>query len=232
MRTDIVLRISVWLVHRSVIGAAGEAFAGDLLEMSALGRSPWWCLLQALRAAVSSSELRLRALFLPLCYCVAFVLLHPLWQESYLPSVNRLLMSSRGATVWPGSAVLEILAGLLPAVLFVWSGVFLFLILRPQRLRREASLRILLSLSIGCSVVSAETMLRLGAVQPDLRMLSRSDFYYPASHSHFSALLFAGLFAAIAMLPRGPRPEPVLAGMLDGYPVAVASRASCGACGQ
>lgn len=36
-------------------------------------------------------------------------------------------------------------------------------------------------------------------------MLSRADFYYPISHSRFSALLFLGLFAAIGLLPRERR---------------------------
>lgn len=199
MRDDLVVRTAVWLVQRCVAGSAGEAFAGDLLEMFANGRSRWWCFDQALRTVISSTELRLRSLLLPVWYCVAFVSLHPVWQWLYVPSATRLLRNYRNAAVWPGSAVLEIATGLLPAVLFVWIGVFLFLLFR-----RASLVRVLLSLSVGCFVVSAETVLRLSALEHDLRMLSRVDFYYPAMHSRFSVLLFVGLFAAIGLLPREP----------------------------
>ncbi len=202
MKTDVVMQFAMWLVERSGTGSAGEAFAGDLLETFTNGRSRWWCFAQALRRVASSTVLRLHALLLPLWYCIAFAFLHPLWQWLYAPSATRLLTGYRSTTVWPGSAVLEIGVGLLPAVLFVWIGVFVFLLLRRQRI---SLVRILLSLSIGCCVISVETMLRLGAMQPDLRMLSRADFYYPISHSRFSALLFLGLFAAIGLLPRERR---------------------------
>ena len=79
MRVDIVLRVAVWLVERDGAGSAGEAFAGDLLETFSSGRSRWWCLGQALRWMASSLELRLQALQSPLWFCMAFVLLHPLW---------------------------------------------------------------------------------------------------------------------------------------------------------
>ena len=199
MRNDIVTRMSVWLVQRCLPGSAGEAFAGDLLEMSANVRSFWWCSGEALQLVGAAAELRLRALLLPLWFCIAFVLLHPLWQWLYLPSAARLLLKYRDKIVWPGSAVLEIVTGLLPAVLFIWIGVFLFLLLR-----RASFVRVLLSLSTGCCVVSAETVLRLGALKHNLRLLPGRDFYYPALHFHFSLLLFVGLFAAIVLLSREP----------------------------
>jgi len=129
MKTDVVIRIAMWLVERNGAGSDGEAFAGDLLETSANGRSRWWCFAQALRRVASSVELRFRALLFPLWYCIAFAFLHPLWQWLYAPSATRLLTGYRSTMVWPGSAVLEIAAGLLPAVLFVWMGVFVFLLL-------------------------------------------------------------------------------------------------------
>ena len=116
----------------------------------------------------------------------------------------RLLTSYRNTAVWPGSAVLEIVAGLFPAVMFVWIGVFVSLALRRQAVTRVGWMGILLALSTGTGlgVVSAATMLRLGATGLDLHMLSRTDFYHPVSHSRFSALLFLCLFAAIGLLPR------------------------------
>ena len=86
-----------------------------------------------------------------------FVFLHPLWQRLYAPSATRLLTDYRSSTAWPGSAVVEITAGLLPAVLFVWMGVFVFLLLRRQTLQRMDLVRILLSPSVGCSMVFVET---------------------------------------------------------------------------
>ncbi len=86
--------------------------------------------------------------------------------------------------------------------MFVWMGVFVFLALRRQAVKRVGWVGILLAFSTGLGVVSAATMLRLGATGLDLHMLSRTDFYYPVSHSRFSALLFLGLFAAVGLLPR------------------------------
>jgi CubicO group peptidase (beta-lactamase class C family) len=202
MRTDIVMRITIWLVENLIDGPAGEAFAGDLLETFANGRSRWWCFGQALWRAASLTELRLRVLLLPLWYSIAFVLLHPLWQWSCASSVKT-LESYRNVLAWPGSAVLEVLAGLLPAVCFVWIGVFAFVLLRWQVLRHINLIQIPLSLSFGCCMISAETVLRLNDAHHDLRMLSSTDFYYPVSHARFSALLFFALFTSIALLGPG-----------------------------
>ncbi len=61
MKTDVVMRMAMWLVERRSAGSAGEAFAGDLLETFANGRSRWWCFAQALRRVASFAELRLGA---------------------------------------------------------------------------------------------------------------------------------------------------------------------------
>ena len=174
MKIDVVMQMANWLVEHNEAGFAAEAFAGDLQESFANGRSRWWCFAQALQRVTSSSGSRFRVLLLTLGYCIAFALLFPLWQWLYMPSVNRLLTEHRSSAVWPGSAVLEISVGLLPAILFIWTGVFLFLLLRLQSI---TLMRTLFSLSLGCCVVSGETMLRLGdMVQPDLHVLSRADF--------------------------------------------------------
>jgi hypothetical protein len=205
MKADVVMRLAIWLVERSSAEPAGEAFAGDLLEYFSKGRSSWWCLAQALFKAVSSIEERLRSLLVPLWYCIAFVFLHPLWQRLYAPSVAHMLTRYRGTTPWPGSAVLEITAGLLPAMLFVWMGIFVYLLLRQQTLQGMNPVSMLLSLNVGGCLLSGEVLLRLDSMQHDLRQLSRSDFYYPLVHTRFSVLLFSSLFMAIAMLP-GARP--------------------------
>ncbi|HEY6410030.1 MAG TPA: hypothetical protein VIY29_21445, partial [Ktedonobacteraceae bacterium] len=207
MKTDVVVRVAMWLVEGSSAGPVGEAFAGDLLESFANGRSGWWCFAQALQRVASFLEHFLRALLLPFWYCIAFVFFHPLWQRLYAPSAMRLLTHYRGTTAWPGSAVLELAVGLLPAVLFVWMGIFVYLLLRRQTLQRMGPVHLLLSLSVGCCLLSVETMLRLGAVQADLRTLSRADFYYPVSHTRFSVLLLLSLFAAIALLPHDRYPS-------------------------
>lgn len=201
MKTNVLIQIAIWLVERASSDSAGEAFAGDLLENFARGRSAWWCLGEALFRVAYSLEQRLRALVMPLLYCIAFVCLHPLWQRLCAPSTDSLLARYRDITVWPGSAVLEIASGLLPAVLFVSSGTFVYLILNRHTLRSTDPIRIMLSLSLAWCLLSGETILRLGTTQKDLRILSRYDFFYPFSHVRFSMMLLLSLFAAIATLP-------------------------------
>ncbi len=66
MKTDVVIRIAMWLVERNGAGSDGETFAGDLRETFANGRSRCWCFAQALRRVASSVELRFPALLFPL----------------------------------------------------------------------------------------------------------------------------------------------------------------------
>lgn len=108
MKTTVLVQIAIWLAERASSDSAGEAFAGDLLESFARGRSAWWCLAEALFRVGASVEQRLRALLMPLWYCIAFVCLHPLWHRLYAPSTESFLVRYRDITVWPGSAVLEI----------------------------------------------------------------------------------------------------------------------------
>jgi uncharacterized protein (TIGR03435 family) len=207
MKADVVMRLAIWLVESTSQESCGEAFAGDLLEYFAHGRSRWWCLTQALFRSASHIEQRLRTFFVPLWYCIGFVFLHPLWQRIYAPSVTHLLTRYRGTTQWPGSAVLEIVAGLLPAMLFVWMGIFVYLLLRRQTLQGLNPVRMLLSLNVGGCLLMVAMMVRLNFMPHDLRLFSHPDFYYPFVHTRFSVLLFLGLFASVALLSRECRPR-------------------------
>jgi hypothetical protein len=201
MRQDAVLRVALWVVRVSSPGPEGEAFAGDLLEFFHAGRSRWWCFAQSVLRGMSTSEERLRTLLLPLAYCIGFVLLHPLWQRLYAPSVAGMLTRYRGTIQWPGSAVLEMMAGLLPAVLFLYVGVFVYSLLRRRSLRFHP-VTALLSLNVGACLLFVAMLVRLHVLHNDLRLLSGAGFYYPLVHGRFSVLLFLSLFGAVLMLPR------------------------------
>ena len=202
MKTSVVLRLTMWLADCS--GPAGEAFAGDLMESLAGGRTCWWCFSQVLQRVMFLAELRLRVLLGPMVYCAAFVFLYPLWQHLNAPAAAHVLNGYSSAVAWPRSAISKIVAGLLPALLFVWAGVFGFLLLRRGKTSAHDLARVSLSLSFGCSMVCGETILRLGSRPPELGKLSQADFYYPVFHAHFSMILFFALFAAVALLPRAP----------------------------
>lgn len=77
-----------------------------------------------------------------------FRLSAPLWQRLYAPSVARLLNQYRGTIQWPGAAMLEIITGLLPAMLFVWLGLFIYALVRRQSLNITPAVA-LLSLNVG-----------------------------------------------------------------------------------
>ncbi|AFL86449.1 hypothetical protein Terro_0098 [Terriglobus roseus DSM 18391] len=206
MRQDPVLGVALWLLTVSSSGRDAEAFAGDLLELFHAGCSRWWCLRQALLRSGSVTEQRLRASLVPLCYCAVFVLLHPLWQQLYTPSVAGLLTKYRGAIQWPGSAVLEMIAGLLPAFLFLYVGVFVYSLLRHRSLQSHP-VATLLSLNVGACLLFVAMLVRLHVLHNDLRLLSRADFYYPLVHGRFSVLLFLSLFGAVLILPRTDQPR-------------------------
>lgn len=200
MKQQTVLRIALFLVETSSSTPESESFAGDLLEFFAAGRSGWWCLAQALRRTATISEQRLRSLWAPFWFSIAFVSLYPLWQQLYAPSVARLLMQYRGAVQWPGSAVLELTAGLLPATMFVWVGILTYGVLRRRSLKLSPVVA-MLSLNIGAFLLFTTMMIRLRAMQNDLRFLSHVDFFYPFVRTHFSLLLLLSLFGAVATLP-------------------------------
>lgn len=148
MKQDTVMRVALWLIEITSSGPDEEAFGGDLLELLAAGRSRRWCFAQALRRMTSAIEERLRSLLMPLWFCIGFVLLHPLWQRLCTPSVANLLTRYRETSQWPGSAVLEMIAGLLPAVFFVWAGIFIYSLLRHRSLQLHL-VSAVLSLNVG-----------------------------------------------------------------------------------
>ena len=201
MKQDAVLRVALGMIDWILPGRDGEAFAGDLLELFAGGRSRWWCLAQAFLRSVSVVERFLRCWLAPLPYCVGFVLLHPLWQRLYAPTVDRLLTRYRETLAWPGSAVLEIVAGLLPGLVFVWAGIFGYLLLRRRELN-IAPVAALFSLNVGACLLLAGMVARLDAVPHDLRVLSGTDVYSPAQYARFGILLSLSLFGAISVLVR------------------------------
>jgi uncharacterized protein (TIGR03435 family) len=204
MKQQNMLRVALWLVEVSSSGPESEGFAGDLMEFFAAGRSGWWCLAQALRRTVTASEQRLRSLLAPFWFSIAFVSLYPLWQRLYAPSVTRLLMQYRGTVQWPGSAVLELTAGLFPAILFVWVGVFVYGLLRHRSVKMSPVVA-MLSLNIGAFLLFISMVMRLRAMHNELRSLSHADFFYPFVHTRFSLLLLLSLFGAVVVLPRERR---------------------------
>lgn len=200
MKQQRVLRVALFVVEATLSRSESEAFAGDLSECFAAGRSGWWCLGQALRRTATISEQRLRWLMVPFWFSIAFVSLYPQWQRMYAPSVAHLLSQYRGTVQWPGSAVLELTAGLLPATMFVWAGVFVYGVLRHRSLKLSPTVA-MLSLNIGALLLSGTMILRLQAMHHDLRFLSQADFFYPFVRVRFSLLLLVSLFGAVAVLP-------------------------------
>lgn len=204
MKQQSVLRVALWLVEVTSCGPESEGFAGDLMELFAAGRSGWWCLGQAFRRTVTTGEQRLRSLLAPFWFSVAFVTLYPLWQQLYAPTASRLLTQYRGSFQWPGSAVLELTAGLLPVVLFVWLGVFVYGVVRHRSLKMTP-VAALLSLNIGALLLFISMVMRLRAMHNELRFLSHADFFYPFVQARFSLLLLLSLFGAVVVLPRERR---------------------------
>src|SRR3978361_1403085 len=101
-------------------------------------------------------------------------------------------------------ALVEILYGVVPAVVFVWIGCAVYLLLSTTQRKRWSVEAFTHALSRSLTVLLLGTiglLYHLKHPQVDLDCLTRGDFYATCSFRNFSLLLAASLFASLVGFP-------------------------------
>jgi hypothetical protein len=123
--------LAIWLLEHAACGPSRDAIAGDLLEQWRGGRSAGWVWRQAMGAMLTEQMSQMRAVLLPVVFAVVWSAGYAGW-GLFSREVMGAFRDARPALTWPRSAFVEIGCGLAPALTFVWLGLLLYLLLRPD----------------------------------------------------------------------------------------------------
>lgn len=137
--------LATWMLEQLTFGRDNESLSGDLLEELRGGRSAGWYFRQVSMAMGIGVCEAIREYASPLVFSAGWSALYPLWR---FIGRNRLVHPAPDRWValgWPYSTMLDLAAGILPAVTFVWLGflVYLLLLLRLRRTKELSSFRVL-----------------------------------------------------------------------------------------
>src|ERR1039458_8238022 len=149
--------VSTWLLEHLVPGPRNDALAGDLLEDFRCGRSKTWYWRQVLVAIVLGVSRETRIHLGLMFFAASWAMLAPAWLRLLANSEQHFNLTERFDRMdWPWSIVSDVGFLLAANVLFIWTGMALYLMphlwarrnLRVQPLRRgmRASLPVLVAL--------------------------------------------------------------------------------------
>ena len=160
MKPAMTIGLATWMLEHLTFGRDNESLSGDLLEELRAGRSAGWYFRQVSMAMGIGACEAIREYASPLVFSAGWSALYPLWR---FIGRNRLVHPAPDRWValrWPYSTMLDLAAGILPAVTFVWLGLFVYLLLllRLRRTNELSSFRVLLGLSTSLSVLLAATI--------------------------------------------------------------------------
>jgi non-heme chloroperoxidase len=217
--------LATWMLEHLAFGSDNEALCGDLLEEFQLGRSAAWYWRQVFAAIVIRAGGAARKLAVPVAFSAGWAMLYPAWSFVTRMSGVGVSPDQRRLFPWPSSALVQIGYGVVPGVLFVWVGFFIFLLFRAgadTELREGGLLR---GLSQSLTMFFLSTILLLFYLrhpQVDLDCVTRSDFYTIFHLCNISVPIALSVLAAVlASVPRASgshrrrrRPnDPMLSGM-------------------
>jgi D-alanyl-D-alanine carboxypeptidase len=196
------LWLATWMVEHLTFGLKNEALVGDLLEELQLGRSAAWLWRQVLIAIAIRASKITREAAVPALFAAAWSMFYPMWMWAARDLSSPALSRSWATLSWPGSALLEIGFGVIPAIMFIWAGFLVYLLSRTELLRELHPLRIVHGLSISLTVLLSVTMgmlnhLRHGHI--DLICLTRADFYSRFHYFNVCIPLAMSLLAALLL---------------------------------
>jgi hypothetical protein len=194
-----------WLLEHFTFGLDSEALAGDLLEELQSGRSANWYRRQVLVAIAVGLIKKSRDYALPLLFSIAWSIFYPAWQLC-LARLTQLMPERWAAIDWPYSTALHGIGELIPAVLFLWLGLFVYLMLRTEHASGFSRLRLLVGLSISLNIFLITAIAIWIHLKPSGMGLGDMANKNLLLNSHLAAICIAlalGLFSAIAsVLPR------------------------------
>jgi hypothetical protein len=208
MKAGTMVALAIWCLEHLTFGCDQEALCGDLLEELQGGRSTGWLWREVLTAIGIRAYQAAKPYVLPLVFSAGWSALYPAWRYLAASRYSTAIPAHRVA--WPYSSFQELAQGVAPAVMFVWLGFLVFLLLRKEILSQISRFRLFQSLSVSLDVLFLATLgllayLRHPFVQ--LHNVTRDDFYTLLHLSVISIPLAASIFVAIwFVLPRAQQP--------------------------
>lgn len=154
MKPKSSIAIATWMLEHLTFGPHREALSGDLLEEFRHGRSAGWYRRQVLSAIGVEALRKSREYTPPLIFSFGWSLLYPIWWFYLERSQPAQAIFARWSSLdWPYSTASNLICGALPAIAFVWTGLFVYVTSQPEIVRRLSWLRLLRSLSISFNVL-------------------------------------------------------------------------------
>jgi hypothetical protein len=122
--------LATWMLEHLAFGSDNEALSGDLLEELQLGRSALWYWRQVLAVIAIQACCAARRLAVPVAFSAGWAMLYPAW--GFITRISGVHVGTDEGTwlAWPSSALVQIGYGVIPGVLLVWVGFFVFLLFR------------------------------------------------------------------------------------------------------
>ena len=198
------IRSAKWMLEHLTNGNIDEALSGDLLEEFHSGRSALWYWRQVLSAIAIGAFGFVRRRATLLAFSAVWVMLYPVWIRLLRHFEVSGTSSKWTGLVWPYSSLIQILYGVAPAVLFVWIGCVVYLLLSTTQRKRCSVEAFTDGLSRSLTVVLLGTiglLYHLKHPQVDLDCLTRDDFYATRPFQNFSLILATSLFASLVRFP-------------------------------
>lgn len=194
--------LASWLLQHFSFGPHREALTGDLCEELQSGRSTSWYWRQVLSAITVGSLKKSRDYVLALIFSWAWSMFYPAWQLSFARiRLTHILPHQWAAIDLPYSTGLQGIAEIIPAILFVWLGLFLYRVLRPEQFSELSAIRLLASLSISLNIFFMAAVAIRMYLKPSGTGFGDERSEDLISTSHLIALsipLSLSLFSAIA----------------------------------
>jgi len=194
--------LATWMLEHLTFGPHREALAGDLLEEFRRGRSASWYRREVASAIGIGVLTKFRHYGPHLIFSFAWSMLYPLWWLCIIKApLTHTMLVLWTTTDWPLSTSLGVVGQIIPAIAFIWLGLFIYLTLRTERTHKPSALRLLASLSISLNVLLIATMGLWSHISPTgvhLSYIARENFSF---HSHLIAIslpLALSLFSAIS----------------------------------
>jgi hypothetical protein len=153
------LSLAIWMLDHLTFGPHKAALTGDLLEEFLHGCSVQWFWRQVLSAIGVGAFTRSRAYMLPLVFSAAWSVIYPAWWLSITRNrLTQMIFTQWSTHDWPYSTALKGVSEIVPAITFVWLGLFVYLMLRAEMTHAPSKLRLFASLSISLNVLVVTTI--------------------------------------------------------------------------
>lgn len=166
---------ATWMLEHLTFGSQNEALSGDLLEEFRRGRSAGWYRRQVASAIGIRVLAKSREYALPLVFSLSWSLAYSaLWRCIAGSQLAQTIFERWTASDWTYSTSLKPVSGVIPAILFVWLGFFVYRMALREGARKLSSLQLLRSLSISLNVLLIGLLTHLGHPQIDV---THNNFY-------------------------------------------------------